>query len=93
MTPSQHQCLIFIQRYSAAHGVSPMYAEIAAAMGLRSRAGAHSVVRDLMWLGHVALTNRHTPRSIVILKPVLDGKFFIFDNRTKTLLPVARLAA
>ena len=93
MTPRQHECLIFIQRYSADHGVSPTYAEITASMGYKSRSQSQTHVRALIGLGHLAIRAPHASRSIVVIKPTLDGKFFFFDNRTKNLVPVARLAA
>lgn len=58
LTEVQAKALTFIRRRVAAGGVAPTYAEIAEALGIKSKSGAHRVVDELEERGHV----RRLPR-------------------------------
>lgn len=53
LTKQQHAALAYIATYIYDHGYSPSYAEIAAAVGLRARSGAHRIVDLLLYRGHL----------------------------------------
>lgn len=53
MTPRQRQALDFITRYSADHGYSPSYREIADALGFANVSGSYRVVHGLLQRGYL----------------------------------------
>lgn len=59
LTPRQSDALRFIGRFIAARGYSPSYDEIAQALGLRSKSGAHRMVCALVERGCL----RHLPKG------------------------------
>jgi len=55
LTKRQFEALAFIREYIAAHGYSPNYTEIGAAIGIVGRAGIHGVVHRLVARGKIEL--------------------------------------
>ena len=60
MTPKQRQLYDWIVAYIAAHGYSPTYRQMAAAVGLRSVAGINRMICALTERGYVTrIPGRH----------------------------------
>jgi SOS-response transcriptional repressor LexA len=76
MTSQQARLLRFIADYQRDHaGASPSYDEMAGALGLKSRSGAHRLVAGLEERGHV-MRVRNLQRSIRLTRPeVTVGDF------------------
>lgn len=86
MTRRQRETLIAIQRHFAEHGRAPTYTEIQLAIGAKSRSHIFELCHALIEQGHIAITSG-LHRSIRILRPVLDGQVFVFNDQTKALEP------
>lgn len=56
MTPQQRRALDFITQHHAEHRHSPSLVEIAQALGLKARSGAHRIVFALIQSGHLVRT-------------------------------------
>ena len=67
LTPRLQELVSFIRSYLAANdGIAPSYAEMAAAIGLRSKSGVARMVNELEARGIVAKDN-HIGRSVTIV--------------------------
>lgn len=94
LTHRQRHVLQFVQQYQEDHGgVTPTFAEIAAAMGLRSKSGVVYTLDRLAERGVIRrLPNRQ--QAIEVIRPVephLEPKWnrfhvFRFDDETKELV-------
>lgn len=58
MTPNWEKILRFIRAYIKLHGVSPSYAVIAKALGMKSRSNMHRMVQRLEQEGHLEIRPR-----------------------------------
>ncbi|TKT80011.1 hypothetical protein [Aquamicrobium sp. LC103] len=65
LTHRQREVLEFIRAYCSAHGVTPSYSEIAAALGIASKASIARLIGGLVERGFIDRIP-HRPRSIVI---------------------------
>lgn len=79
LTPKQAECLAVIKNYTAAHGCSPSYSEIAQRMGMsaNSRAGVCALVTGLEQRGHVRRLQgqlRGRSRGLEIVETLLPGE-------------------
>jgi repressor LexA len=64
ITSRERDALAYIQSYALEHlGVMPSLEEIAAALGLKSRSGAHRIVNGLESRGHLVRL-KHRERAI-----------------------------
>ena len=68
MTPRQASVLEAIRAHQEAHGHTPTYEEIAAAIGLKSRGNVARVIACLRSRGYV-LPSKRRARSVAIVKP------------------------
>jgi repressor LexA len=59
LTPREQDTYSVIQRYFRKHGHPPYLREIAAALGVRSKAGIHRHLQALERKGHISLTGGH----------------------------------
>lgn len=66
LTPRQRDCLRAIETHIAAHGVSPTYDELRAALGYRSKGNVSGLVLALRERGHIEYLPRKD-RSIRVL--------------------------
>lgn len=89
MTVVQRRTLLAIQRHFAEHGRAPTYAEIQSAIGSHSRAHVFAILHCLIEQGHLSIT-KGLARSIRIIRPIIEGEFFVFDPLTKELAPFVR---
>ena len=68
MTPMQERCLAAIRSGIQSNGVAPRYEDIAAALGLASKAGVHRLVTALIERGHLTkMPGRN--RSLALVLP------------------------
>ncbi len=68
LTARQKACLEAIRAFMAASdGVAPSYAEIAQALGLRSRSGIHRIVATLIARGHIT-KRKNAARSLTLVE-------------------------
>lgn len=89
MTSRQRQCLLFIQKYIAEHGVPPTYDLIRTSLGIESRGAVFRYLHCLVERGHISVT-KGLSRSIKVVTPIVEGEFFVFDDQAKTLIPFVR---
>jgi len=69
LTRKQMECKAFIATYTAMHGVSPSYDEIADNLGYASKSQTHRIVECLVERGHASiLPNKR--RSIQIVENI-----------------------
>ena len=67
MTPKERQVLDYIEAFLADHRFAPSIQEIADHMGLKSKAGAHRMVKSLLHAGRLVRTADGT-RNLVPVK-------------------------
>jgi|GEM_PF-2836401 len=66
LTPRQQECMVFIEAHLKNHGISPTYAEIGAALGIKSKHGVSNLIDTLAWAGRLT-RNYQRARSIQLL--------------------------
>ena len=84
LTPVQADALAFITARIRNRGVAPSFAEVATALGLKSRSGVHRIVQALIARGHL----RQLPgraRSVALVddrlpKPIEAGLSFLAER-------------
>jgi DNA-binding MarR family transcriptional regulator len=69
LTPRQLECMKFISSYVDQNGHAPTMNQIAAALGLKSRSGAHRIIESLIERGWLARVNGLHRSLAVIRKP------------------------
>ncbi len=69
LTPKQHQLLTFIQKRTAATGVSPSFDEMKEALDLRSKSGIHRLITALEERGFIRRLP-HKARAIEVIRPL-----------------------
>lgn len=69
LTPKMQRCKDFIAVFSAMHGVSPSFQEIADNLGLKSKSPVHRIIHKLVDRGHATYTPNHS-RTITILQDI-----------------------
>lgn len=67
LTARQHEVLDAIQQFSRDHGRAPIYAELAAILGVTSMATVHGHVNKLIAKGYLADVKNKRP-AIVLLE-------------------------
>lgn len=74
MTAKQSETLAFIKAYSKKHKRAPSYQEIVKAVGIKSKSGAHRLVKSLIERNVIVAQTREyhatthlLPRSLVVL--------------------------
>jgi repressor LexA len=68
LTNKQAQCLDLIEKHWAEHKTCPSYEDLLPALGIKSKAGVHRLIRALEERGFVRQIP-HRARSIEVLKP------------------------
>ena len=89
LTRHQRKAMLFIEKeMQRSGGVAPSVREIADYFGYRSPTPARSLLQGLEARGHIRrLTGRD--RAIEVLKPISRVAIYRFDERTKSLRPLA----
>jgi SOS-response transcriptional repressor LexA len=81
ITPRQRECLDFIAGYLGRTGVGPNYEEIAGALGLSSKSGAHRMVQALLAQGYLE-SDKHFNGTLsyrglrISRKPLPDAEIY-----------------
>jgi len=98
LRPRQRECLYFIERYQAAHGLAPSLEEIRVALGYRSKASVHRLLGALEAAGRILrLPGRARALMVVRETPWWYGRILVCDpaadeSTTPRTLPLARWA-
>lgn len=66
LTRRQHDCLQFIEEFTAKHSISPSYYEIMLELGLKSKSGVYRLIHALEERGYISLL-RGRARAIACL--------------------------
>lgn len=66
VTAKQRELLDFVLWFNAEHRASPSYAEIASAIGLKSKSGVYRMVAELQQRGHIRRRPNHANSLEVI---------------------------
>lgn len=72
LTQRQRQLLQFIEQFTQAHGVSPSFEEMRAALNLRSKSGIHRLISGLEERGHLRRL-AYRARALEVVRPARDA--------------------
>lgn len=93
MTPRQHQLLTFIGDFTNANGYPPTYAEMIAAIGIKSKSGIHRILSGLREQGKLGWTPTRRHSVVIAPEPTADNLRAMVDRLAKEEGPERAAAA
>lgn len=89
MTTLQKSCLLFLQKYIAENGYAPTFTTIAAALEIE-RLEVFQILNALIDEGRITIDAGGLSKTVRIIRPIIEGEFYLFDSLTKELVPYVR---
>jgi len=91
MTPQQESCLLFIQKSIAENGYAPTFTTLADHLDVE-RKDVFQILNALVEDGRISI-DCGLSKTIQVIRPIIEGRFFVFDEASKELRPYTSVRA